>query len=421
MFLRQIDISGYTSLKDISLKFDDLTVLVGPNNSGKSNVLNAIEFVSEAYRTNLTEALRESNISFFLTKTRKSHAHSMRFRVLVNLTSGRKRTPSIVLQHAFTIVPTKARSSSTFRIDNEVLNFLDFGLRPVLSIHRIGSRLRVVSQRLDLSDLRKSPNAKQLLAVRDIVQTFRKSAVQFEPTELAVRTLASVSPLIRSFVDRISAIAVFEPDPDYARNDSEKTSRPQMDRWASNLPAVLAYMREFETETWTNIVEQMRTVFPDLEELVVEESATGNLAIFFKESGYEKPWLASEVSDGTMRALALFTALFDPRISVLMIEEPENSAHPWIIRRIVEACHRAGKAKQIILATHSPIVMNSVKPSSVVVVARRNGVSKTRPLLEYKKPLGRILEKREIDTFDVFDSGSILDTIPAPPSLSAKS
>jgi len=150
--------------------------------------------------------------------------------------------------------------------------------------------------------------------------------------------------------------------------------------------------------------------------LVIEEGSSGNLAVFFKESGYEKPWLASQVSDGTMRALALFTALFDPRITVLMIEEPENSAHPWVIRRIIEACERASQSKQVILATHSPIVMNAVNPSNLVVVARKAGASRIRPLLGYNDQLSRILKQRETDTFDVFDSGSILDTIPPPPS-----
>src|ERR1700690_3975380 len=116
MFLQQVDIAGYASLKDVSVELSDLTVLVGPNNSGKSNIFNAIDFLSEVYRTNLTEAFRESSFSYFLTKTKTGAAREMRFKVLVNLPASPRRPggSGLALRHSFTILPEKAaRASST--------------------------------------------------------------------------------------------------------------------------------------------------------------------------------------------------------------------------------------------------------------------------------------------------------------------
>src|SRR5580692_4748617 len=180
MFLKRVDVSGFASLKDASLPLNDLTVLVGPNNSGKSNVLNAIEFLSEAYRTNLAEALRESNISYFLTKTRTRQVREMSFGVVANLSWSRHRAPKarLALAHHFTLVPVIDRTGSTFRISRETLSFaFDDSRSPLLFVRRRGTSLKMISP-YRLSETVGKSTARQLAAVRDIVNTLQKSGVK---------------------------------------------------------------------------------------------------------------------------------------------------------------------------------------------------------------------------------------------------
>ena len=75
----------------------------------------------------------------------------------------------------------------------------------------------------------------------------------------------------------------------------------------------------------------------------------------------EQPWAAEDISDGTIQAIALLTATFDPRIPILVIEEPENSVHPWAIRNFIEAFREVSEKKQIFLTTHSPIVIDQIR------------------------------------------------------------
>jgi predicted ATPase len=159
----------------------------------------------------------------------------------------------------------------------------------------------------------------------------------------------------------------------------------------------------------------MQNVVPELDDIVVQDSATGNLGIYFKERGYSRFWNASEVSDGTMRTLALAAAIFDPRISLLILEEPENSVHPWIARAIADACSDAAQQKQLIVTTHSGIVMNAFPPESIVLVWRDKKGSHTRPLREMNTAVRKVLDSGQMDVFDLLTGGAIVQAVPHPP------
>ena len=64
--------------------------------------------------------------------------------------------------------------------------------------------------------------------------------------------------------------------------------------------------------------------------------------------------------------------LVDPRGRLVIVEEPENAVHPWILRQFVDAC-RSAKDKQTILTTHSPALISYVRPDEIVVVWRSKG------------------------------------------------
>src|SRR5690242_6505548 len=100
------------------------------------------------------------------------------------------------------------------------------------------------------------------------------------------------------------------------------------------------------------------------------------LRLAFQEAGFKLPWTVGEVSDGTVRTLGHLTALFDPSSSVAMIEEPENSLHPWAIGQFIEACREASKTKQIMLTTHSPVVVVQLKPDEIWVVSKPGAETK---------------------------------------------
>jgi predicted ATPase len=97
---------------------------------------------------------------------------------------------------------------------------------------------------------------------------------------------------------------------------------------------------------------------PSLESIETDFTHAKTLSLFLKEAGVKRPWTAEDIFDGKIQAIALLAATFDPRIPILIIEEPENSVHPWAIRNFVQAFREASETKQIFLTTHSPILID---------------------------------------------------------------
>ena len=154
----------------------------------------------------------------------------------------------------------------------------------------------------------------------------------------------------------------------------------------------------------------MRRLVPGLEDIRTEFTPDRRLTLQFVEAGSGRPWSTDEVSDGTIQALALFVALFESRSGLVVIEEPENSVHPWIVRNFVEACRSA--EKQIIVTTHSPALINYLKPSEIAVVARRGGETTIRPLEELDPDAMPLWIDGKVSTFEILDSGWIVEAVP---------
>lgn len=74
------------------------------------------------------------------------------------------------------------------------------------------------------------------------------------------------------------------------------------------------------------------------------------------------------ISDGKLRYLLLLSILFNPeRGSIVCIDEPETSLHPDMINTIAEAIKQASKETQLIISTHSPLLLNAFKLDDILI------------------------------------------------------
>ncbi|MBK7759857.1 MAG: AAA family ATPase [Deltaproteobacteria bacterium] len=90
-----------------------------------------------------------------------------------------------------------------------------------------------------------------------------------------------------------------------------------------------------------------------------------------------------QLSDGTLRALALFAALTQPGATLptfITIDEPELGLHPAALALFVELVRSISHRAKVVLATQSPALLNLVEPEEVLVVERVNGATQLRRL-----------------------------------------
>ena len=117
------------------------------------------------------------------------------------------------------------------------------------------------------------------------------------------------------------------------------------------------------------------------------------------------------MSDGTIQTLSLLAALFDPRTRFVLIEEPENSVHPWIVRNFLTAC-RTAKDKQILPTTHSPALINDLAPEEVQVVWKVKGETHVSPLPELDAESVTLGNQGTARVFDLLDTGWLPQAVP---------
>lgn len=163
---------------------------------------------------------------------------------------------------------------------------------------------------------------------------------------------------------------------------------------------------------WDNVIVSMQEVVPGLEDISVDYLHTKTLGLFFRERGIGRPWPAEDVSDGTIRALAILVALADPRTSLLVVEEPENSVHPWIVKVLIEQLRRVSSEKVVIITTHSPIVIDLLSPEEAWIVFKRKGATSISRLTEFDPELTRNWKDGQFRLSEYLDSGLIPQATP---------
>jgi len=156
-----------------------------------------------------------------------------------------------------------------------------------------------------------------------------------------------------------------------------------------NLAAVLLDLRDNDAPRYSQLVQQIRRVFPLLEDFVLEPIA-GKVLLRWKGIHSDKVFGSHLTSDGSLRLFCLLTLLSlpDERLpDVLFFDEPELGLHPHAITLVSEMLKRIAKTRQVFIATQSPYMVDCFELENIIVAEAREGATTLRnlPKDEYQK------------------------------------
>lgn len=138
----------------------------------------------------------------------------------------------------------------------------------------------------------------------------------------------------------------------------------------SNLPWVVADFQKRDPDRFEKWIAHVRTALPDLETIrIVEREDDRHRYLMLRYGGgLEVPsWV---VSDGTLRMLALTLLAYLPEFrGVYLIEEPENGIHPLAVETVYQSLSSVYDA-QILVATHSPVILSLARAEDVLCFAK---------------------------------------------------
>ena len=138
----------------------------------------------------------------------------------------------------------------------------------------------------------------------------------------------------------------------------------------SNLPWVVSRLRKKNQERHRDWISHLRTALADLEDIETIERPEDKhcYMVYQYKGGLKVPsWM---VSDGTLRLTALtLPAYLNELRGIYLIEEPENGIHPRAVATVYDSLSSVYEA-QVLLATHSPVVLNAADVGDVLCFAK---------------------------------------------------
>ncbi len=417
MKVKEINIKNYKSLQDVTFKPSDLTVLIGPNASGKSNFANSLSFLSEVYSFGLETAVKRKGGYENIALRRKSRSRSAvefsvslvfdetikskRFYFYPTSKSGKGK---LLLKHRFSFKAKSRDIKSDFMVA-----FEEFSVYDLKSKGEFLARIyRNENNEIVYEENKSTEFTKPLKESLDFL-TDGSSRIGRQELFLSNLRYFSIQFLLS---EEIREWQIFQFSSQQSRLSGVPTPNPQLSTDGENLPALVDWLKTHQKDKWEVVLSTMREVVESIEDITTDYLHNQRLGLFFHESGYGRPWTAEDVSDGTILTLAILCSTADPRSSLILIEELENSLHPWIIRVLVDSFRKLSKEKNIILTTHSPILIDMLEPKEIWTVSKPGTETKIEKLIDIAGDLEKNWKNGVYRISEYLDTGLVPQAIP---------
>lgn len=180
-------------------------------------------------------------------------------------------------------------------------------------------------------------------------------------------------PTLKSLAQALHGATVLRADPDEMRKSSGLIPDGQPLRFATErgegLPGVYDAILVRDMPAYVQINETVKKLFPPVKSISAKNPTVGTKAIGVQLlDGTFVP--AEHMSEGLLYFLAFAALPYLEPASLLLIEEPENGLHPARIKEVMDILREVSKTTQVVLATHSPLVINELQGHEVTVLTR---------------------------------------------------
>lgn len=414
MFVRNIKVSNFKSFDQLDVDLGALNVLIGANASGKSNFVSILKFLKDIVDSGLDNAISMQGRVDYIRNLGIGSERDLS--VALHLDSGPepvslfrvdtdgKRLHIFARQLLYSFAIEFYKVKKTYKqIVNELLwtdcEVGELGkaheLRPIGKCEvTLGREKGAVT-----FDLRKSEDVP--VEIGDLLPPFFSS--KFLEERLSPRELMLENPFFGAFLPPLffvlseffSDTAIYDFDPKLSKRGTLVRGKAELEPDGSNLALVINSVLE-DRKARTTFYNLVRDLLPFIEDITVEKLPDKSLLARVREVYSGERFLpASVISEGTINAVALITALYFDSKPLVVIEEPERSLHPYLISKVIDMMRDVSErlGKQVIVTTHNPEVVRYAGIDNILLVHRdEEGFSKISRPAEMEE-VGVFLEK----------------------------
>lgn len=381
MKIQAILVDGFKNLSNVRISFDKITALVALNNFGKSNVLSGIDF----------------GLAFIKATTedkRKMMANSNLIPINSNMIGRNYRYEMEVLTdfNGHEYIAQYGFEFNWKNTEDTEPMIVSESLR--IKLNEIGQKYTQLINRTIDSSMYKSSETGRC-----------SSKIKVEDTELVANKLRAYDKLyyldlikklnnIKIYMENnLDAKSFYQPDPFIRKGVDDEMIN------ADNLPRIIFNLKEQNEAKFELLKDVYIQLFPDIEDIIVKKiriNATDNeqlpdnipfmftnyiYLLFVKDKNLINPINFSAMSDGAKRVFMILTKIIISNvsnISLIAIEEPENSVHPGLFQAYIRIISQLLDDCKVIITSHSPYIISYLDPAWIHV-----GINKTPGVAEF--------------------------------------
>lgn len=323
--LQEVVIRGYKSIasdRPVTLEFGDISILLGANGAGKSNIISFFQMLSYMMSKSFGKYVEISGTSHAL------------------LHYGVKKTPFMSGELKFT--------------GEDSIDVYDFSLA-----NAAPDRLIITEERITRH--RKGEETPYEIALEP---NFKESALAESDDQVA-----------KSIFRILSRCKVYQFHDSSAEGPLRQAcpveTADYLQSHGNNLPSFLLFLRENYEDDYNRIVDYVRDVIPQFQDFYLEPT-NGIVSLrWLDDSPTDYRFNAYQFSDGSIRFIALATLLLQPvrtMPDVIILDEPELGLHPYAITQLAEMIKDASIHAQVIIATQSKDLVDHFDIGDISVV-----------------------------------------------------
>ena len=380
-------VRNFKVLKDVTLgrlgnqqqkqSLTPMTAVIGKNGVGKSALFDAFGFLADALKSGVEEACdtRERG-GFEKIRTQgekgpiafevyyREHGNARPITYQIDIAIDESERPYVLRERL------RQRRKGQKRGQPLSFLFLNDGKGLAWKGEQAGREINEEDAEMEQLDLfiesvkAEEPNETEIIELED-------------RRKLGVTTLGALKqhPRISAFRRFIEGWYLSYFTPDAARSLPLAGPQQRLNTHGDNLGNVVQFMEREHPRRFQAILKEIAAKIPGIDQIDTERTSDGRLLLRFNDKGFEDPFYAQQVSDGTLKVFAYLLLLEDPTPSpFLCIEEPENGLYHKLLESLADefrehASRRRG-GSQVFITTHQPYFVNSLDPEEVWILEK---------------------------------------------------
>jgi predicted ATPase len=225
-----------------------------------------------------------------------------------------------------------------------------------------------------------------------------KVEVQLEDRrKLAITSLGNLSqyPRIVKFREFLEGWSLSYFVPDLARGMPSAGAQRHLNSRGDNLANYVQFLEKEQPARFRRVLNDVSKKIPGVRNITHKRSEDGRLLLQFNDRGYQDPFYAQSMSDGTLKYFAYMLLLEDPHPAPLIgIEEPENGLHHQLLSPLAREMRvkaREPGGPQILVTTHANYFVDGLTPDEVFVLSKNEeGFSTIRRAADDPQVVGMV-------------------------------